>query len=66
MLQTILILIMPFLLLWWGWCYITKKFPIVKTISQYMISILKWSWKERHIKSGGGKLREPRTMYYDD
>jgi len=65
-LEVLLVLLFPLVVLWLGWRYTTRKLPMVGTISNWLLSVLKWLWKDRREKSKGGQMRTPRTRYYDD
>jgi len=66
MLAAILSMFLPIIILMVGWHYAAKKFPIIKSVSQTMWSILMWLWKEPHEKSGAGKTKPPKIRYFDD
>ncbi len=62
----ILLMLLPIAILALGWYVMYRKFPAFRFIHKMLSSLLRWLWQEKQQRSGGGKIKPPRTRYYNN
>ena len=63
--EILMVMLLPSALLGIGLFITYRYFPVTRFVVRYMRKMLRWLFKERHLVSGAGRIREPRVRYQD-